>query len=70
MDKTTKDFVVITTDYATRAVLAVYGPFTREEANRIAMALPSSSTRDHDVHAFASTPQFNFSDAKRRKGAK
>lgn len=63
-----KEFVVATTLYATGEVLDVYGPFTREEANRVSMALPASSTRDHTVHALKPMPVFDFSDRSGKRG--
>ena len=65
---TAAEFVVITTRYGTNEVLHVYGPLTREAANRLAMALPSSSHRDHTVVAFTPTPTFDFADVKGRRG--
>jgi len=52
-----KTHVVVTTDYATGRILAVYGPFTRVEAENLRMALPASTTNDHDAVEINPVPE-------------
>jgi hypothetical protein len=63
-----EQFIVVTTRYGTNEILDVYGPFTREAANNLSMALPQTSHRDHTVYALKPAPVFDFSDTPRTRG--
>ncbi len=52
-------FVVITTDYATREVLAVYGPMNHVSAGIMLKTLPASSTKDHSAYALKQDATLN-----------
>lgn len=60
-----KNWIVVTTDYATNRIIAAYGPMTEAEAGNLSMALPASSTRDHAPLKLSQTPTFNFADGKK-----
>lgn len=61
--------VVVTTEYGSNRILAIYGPFDERAAENLRMALPASSSRDHDVVKLSPPPSFDFSDKRGARGA-